>query len=50
MHSQGLGVPRDPRRAAELWKRAAENDYSLAQYNLALAYFRGEGVARNELR
>ena len=37
---------RDPRRAAELWKRAAEDDYSLAQYNLALAYFRGEGVAR----
>ena len=48
MYSQGLGVPRDPRRAAELWKRAAEEDYSLAQYNLALAYFRGEGVGRDE--
>ncbi len=48
MHCHGLGVPRNPRRAAELWERAAGEDYSLAQYNLALVYFGGECMARNE--
>lgn len=36
-HEEGLGVPRDPAKAEALMRRAAEDGYSVAQYNLGAA-------------
>ncbi len=47
MFAQGLGVPLDTGRAAQLWLAAGHNDHPIAQYNLALAYFRGDGVPKD---
>lgn len=38
MYARGLGVPRDEVRARDLYARAAEGDYVIAQYNLAMLY------------
>ena len=34
LYSQGLGVNKDPQRACELWKLAANQGHHTAQYNL----------------
>ncbi|MEO6012855.1 MAG: tetratricopeptide repeat protein [Devosia sp.] len=40
----GLGVDVDPARAVELYQAAADKDFGLAQYVLAMAYASGVGV------
>lgn len=47
-YENGLGVPRDPERAALWVKRAAELGYSTAQVHYARALLTGEGVPRDE--
>lgn len=37
-----------PTQAAEFWKKAAERNHPMGQYNLALAFFRGEGVSEDQ--
>lgn len=44
----GEGVPKDPRLAAQLYRRAAEQGNADAQYNLAIMYSEGDGVPKNE--
>jgi len=44
LYANGLGVPRDLKRAAQLEKRAALRGYSIGQYNYGLALLRGHGV------
>lgn len=39
--------PRDPARAADWYRRAAERGHPDAQYNLGFMYLRGEGVQTN---
>ena len=48
MHESGEGVPPDPARAAEWYRRAAEQGYDPAQYALANLYRAGRGVPKDE--
>ena len=50
LHYLGLGVARDPRRAAELYFRAAASGHGAAQVNLGHLYTQGLGVPENGLR
>jgi TPR repeat protein len=48
--TKDLGVKRDFKRAAELYRKAAVKGESRAQWNLALCYLEGEGVRANRRR
>ncbi|HSV28774.1 MAG TPA: tetratricopeptide repeat protein, partial [Candidatus Omnitrophota bacterium] len=48
MHDRGANGRRDPKAAAQLYRRAAEQGDSRAQYDLAQMYLAGEGVPRDE--
>ena len=50
LHYLGLGVPRDARRAAELYFAAASEGHSPAQVNLAHLYGQGLGVPLDAIR
>ena len=50
LHYLGLGTPRDPRRAAELYFAAAKLGHADAQLNLGNLYSQGLGVAADPLR
>ena len=50
LHYLGLGVPQDPRRAAELYYAAARRGHGPAQMNLGHLYGQGLGVPQNALR
>lgn len=50
MFDAGQGVAANPQRATELFARAAEANLSPAQHRLALQYFQGRGVAKDNLR
>src|ERR1051326_4761996 len=39
-------MPADPAQAVGWYRKAAEQNHALAQYNLAVAYTKGEGVPR----
>jgi len=41
------GIPRDLAKAFSFFKQAADNGYAPAQYEMAVAYINGEGVARS---
>ena len=43
-YGQGEGVPKDSVKAVEWFRKAAEQGYDLAQYNLGVMYANGEGV------
>ncbi len=47
LFAEGIGVNRDPARAAELFLMAAEQGFARAQYNLGKIYRDGEGVPKN---
>jgi len=47
LYLKGLGVPRDPERAARYYEQAAAQGHGVAQYNLAVMYASGTGVARD---
>jgi uncharacterized protein len=47
--SGSLGAPRDLKEAIRWYRKAAEQNYRLAQYNLAAAYLRGLGVEKDDL-
>jgi len=44
IYEKGLGVPPDPAKAAEWYRRAADKGYARASINLGSLYERGEGV------
>ncbi|HEV7164863.1 MAG TPA: 2OG-Fe(II) oxygenase [Gammaproteobacteria bacterium] len=46
----GMGMPQDPRRAAELFGKAAGQGLKEAHYNLCNLLYNGLGVARDEAR
>src|SRR6266496_825050 len=43
-----LGVEEDQAQAVKWYRKAADQRYAVAQYNLGVCYSRGEGVARDE--
>lgn len=49
-YADGIGVARDPARAADLWRRAAELGDADAQTSLGWLYTLGEGVPRDPLK
>lgn len=44
MHFNGQGVPKDPVKARDLWRRAAAQGHARAQYNLGMLLVHGRGV------
>ncbi len=48
LYAAGKGVKRDPRRAAEWYRKAAEQGLAGAQYALGLDYLHGNGVDANQ--
>ena len=44
MYHTGEGVPEDYREAVKWWRKAAEQGYAEAQFNLGGMYAKGEGV------
>jgi TPR repeat protein len=47
MYNFGKGVPRDDTEAVKWYLKAAEQGYAKAQFNLAVAYARGEGLLQS---
>ncbi|MBT4286479.1 MAG: sel1 repeat family protein [Deltaproteobacteria bacterium] len=47
IYNQGTGVTKNPNRAFNLYKQAAESGYLPAQYNIGLAYLRGVGTEKD---
>jgi hypothetical protein len=45
---QGIGTPKNETEAFKWYKKAADKDVSLAQYNLGVLYQKGIGVEKNE--
>ena len=50
MYQNGEGVAQDLNEAVKWWRRAAEQGYLLAQYNLGAAYYEGQGVPQDKVR
>ena len=47
--SGSLGVAKDDAEAVKWFRKAAEQNYADAQYNLGVCYDSGEGVAKDEI-
>ena len=47
MYDEGDGVEEDDVKAVEWYRKAAEQEYSDAQYNLGAMYYNGEGVEQD---
>lgn len=47
-YMEGVGVNKDPSKAAYWFRKAAENGFVDAQDNLGLMYLKGEGVEQND--
>ncbi len=45
LYAKGLGMPRDSKKAAELYQKASDLGYEDAMFSLAIMYQHGEGVA-----
>ena len=48
MYAKGNGVPQDYAEALKWYRKAAEQGYALAQYNLAVMYDNGNGVPQDD--
>ncbi len=47
MYRKGQGVPQDDAEAVRWYRRAAEQGYARAQFNLGFMYSEGQGVLRD---
>ncbi len=47
MYANGEGVIQDYRTALSWYQKAAANNFTLAQFNMALMYYEGLGVPKN---
>ena len=48
MYADGRGVAKEDVEAVKWYRKAAEQDYESAQFNLGVAYETGRGVAKDE--
>ena len=46
-YEKGQGVPQDYAEAVKWYRKAAEQGYADAQYNLGSCYYNGKGVPQN---
>jgi hypothetical protein len=49
MYDSGNGVPEDDAEAVKWYRKAAEQGYADAQFNLGLTYADGEGVPEDDV-
>lgn len=47
MHTEGMGVARDYRQAADWCRKSAQQGHANAQYFLGMMYDEGKGVAQD---
>jgi TPR repeat protein len=47
MYDDGLGVPQDYEQAVAWYRKAADQGYSVSQYNLGVMYAQGQGVQQD---
>ena len=47
LYFHGQGVPRDREKAAEWYRRSADQGFAFAQTNLGLMYYEGDGVPQD---
>ena len=50
MCENGLGVPKDERKAVEWYQKAANQEYADAQINLGTMYDRGHGIPKDDAK
>ena len=48
LYSKGLGIEKDPKQAAEWYRKAAEQGFAESQVHLGFAYQEGSGVEKND--
>ena len=48
-YDKGPGVAKDHAEAAKWYRKAAEQNFAAAQYNLGICYAKGEGVAKDQV-
>ena len=48
MYANGRGVPQDKAQAVKWYRKAAEQGYAAAQYNLGVMYYNGQGVPQDD--
>jgi TPR repeat protein len=44
----GAGLAKDQKEAVKWYRKAAEQNYAAAQYNLGLSYYSGTGVTKDD--
>ena len=47
MYFFGFGVPRDKKEAMKWYRKAAEQGYADAQFNISKMYYKGDGVSQD---
>ena len=47
MYFKGQGVPKDYKKASELYKKAADQGLADAQYYLGVMHIKGDGVPKD---
>jgi hypothetical protein len=50
MYANGEGVPENDAVAVKWYRKAADQGYASAQYNLGNMYYKGAGVPENNIR
>ena len=50
MYDNGYGVPENDAEAVKWYRKAAEQGFAQAQYNLGVMYYFGEGVSVNSIK
>lgn len=50
MYDFGQGVPRDYKEAMKWYRKAADQNLAIAQYNLGALYVNGQGVTQDDIQ
>ena len=50
MYDNGEGIPENDAEAVKWYRKAADQGYAKAQYNLGVMYCSGDGVPENDVK
>ena len=50
MYYNGEGIPENDAEAVKWYRKAADQGYAKAQYNLGVMYYSGDGVPENDVK
>jgi len=50
MYDNGEGIPENDAEAVKWYRKAADQGYAKAQYNLGVMYYSGDGVPENDVK